>query len=443
MWNKNINPFIIRIIAFLPAKVSTKGVFLMQLSSNEKIINILEKTLNYIDRRLVGHGKRVSFLTFKMLENKNIDKKILRDITLLAMVHDIGAYETAEIDDMFHFEAKNMWEHSVYGYLFFKYFSPLKSISQIVLYHHANIHEIKNLSPEYVLIAQALCIANMADLFYLSKRSTKEFESFLQNKRGTCFLEEAVDLYIVAKFDLLKFDEDIKDCKEYNKILYDIPFTNEEIEEYIRLIVYAIDFRSTQTVVHTISVASIAETLAKIAGASKQEIDMVRTAALLHDIGKISTPVRILEGKASTLSESDMEIMRHHIVVSGEILEGNVNDVVKKIACRHHERLDGSGYPEGLFAKGLTFLERLMCVADVFSALCTARSYQGAFPKEKIISILSDLAERNKMDKTIVDLVITHYDEIIEIGNKEAEKVVNDYNLLKCEYEKIINEIKK
>ncbi|MDR0464365.1 MAG: hypothetical protein LBG94_04510, partial [Treponema sp.] len=99
----------------------------MQLLKNEKIIDIMEKTLNHMDPRLVNHGKRVAYLVFKILEGQHkYDDKQLRDICILTMLHDIGAYKTEEIDKMIIFETANVLEHSAYGYLFLKYFSPLK-----------------------------------------------------------------------------------------------------------------------------------------------------------------------------------------------------------------------------------------------------------------------------------------------------------------------------
>ncbi|MCL2839463.1 MAG: HD domain-containing protein [Defluviitaleaceae bacterium] len=414
----------------------------MKLSSNEKIIDIMERTLNYVDPRLIGHGKRLAYLVYRMLKNHPaFDKKALRDISMLAMLHDIGAYETEEIDNMHQFEADNIWPHSIYGYLFIKYFSPLKAYAPAILYHHARFDTVYDIDPQNAFLAQVISIANTADMYYTLNRDTGAFHRLLERRRDSQFQSEAIDLFYKSGIVIETFVKEIETDTAYNQILRGIPFTKEEVEDYIRMIIYTIDFRSSQTVVHTISVACIAEQLAKLAGASDVEIEKIRTGALLHDIGKISTPIHILEGTSSKLSDEDMKIMRNHIVVSAEILDGNVDEEVKFIAINHHETLDGKGYPRGISGENIKPLDRIMCVADILSALTATRSYQSAFPKEKTISILEGMANRGKIDTEIVALTIKHYDEIVDIGNREANRVIEDYHRIKKEYDKILEHL--
>ena len=118
----------------------------MKLLSNEKVIDIMSNTLNHVDNRLMDHGERVAYLMYKVLKPQEMfDEAELRDICILAMLHDVGAYKTEEIDKMVLFETKDVWEHSAYGSLFLKYFSPLKELASVILFHHAECNELEYL----------------------------------------------------------------------------------------------------------------------------------------------------------------------------------------------------------------------------------------------------------------------------------------------------------
>ena len=87
---------------------------------NKDLINIARRAFNLVDPRLIGHGARVSYLVFQMLkEDGTYTPSEMRNLLILAALHDIGAYKTEEIDRMVEFETKEVWNHSIYGYLFF------------------------------------------------------------------------------------------------------------------------------------------------------------------------------------------------------------------------------------------------------------------------------------------------------------------------------------
>ncbi len=86
-----------------------------------------------MDPRLVDHGKRVAYLVSRMLDiDGTFTEKEKQDICFLALLHDVGAYKTEEINEMAKFETQDIWEHSIYGYLFLYHFSPLKDWAQAI-----------------------------------------------------------------------------------------------------------------------------------------------------------------------------------------------------------------------------------------------------------------------------------------------------------------------
>jgi len=401
--------------------------------NNRQVIGILSDTLSEVDPRLINHGKRVAYLMFKILEPKGLfDDKSLRDVCLLAMLHDIGAYKTEEIDEMVLFETTNIWEHSIYGYLFLKYLSPLRDLAPVMLFHHAKRSEISNLDPTLTMLSQLVSLADTMDIYHTFSRPMAQLYDSLEKWRDIYYSSEVIDMLLESKVDLDTVFDSMGSDEEFDRILYEVPLKEEESIEYISMIAYSIDFRSAQTVVHTVATASAACYLARLSGADKKELLQVRVGALLHDLGKISTPLSILESP-NRLSEDEMDIMRHHVAVSDKILRGNISDAIRNIAVNHHEKLNGLGYPKKLSADNLAYYDRVLAVSDIFSALWGTRSYKKAYPKDRIIGILEKMAEDGALDKDIVSLVIENFDDMVETLNRESQPLVEIYKNLSSE----------
>ena len=394
----------------------------------------MERALNEIDVRLMDHGKRVAYLMFKTLEpQQKFSNKELRDICIVAMLHDIGAYKTEEIDNMVMFETVDVWEHSIYGYLFLKHFSPLKDLAITLLFHHADCHEIsKNLSSSDRMISQLISLTDRADVFSVHKAPHDKFKEHIERNRDIKYSSEVVDMFLNSDINMDTIFDNVDTDEAFNQIFRETPLTEEEVEGYINMVIFSIEFRSDQTVNHSIASTCIAELLALKSGKCKEEIGRIRTGAMLHDIGKIGIPLHILEGRGK-LSDEDFVIMKSHVDVTNKILDGNVDDDIKNIAIHHHEKLNGTGYPYRLDSKDIPFIERVVSVADIFSALCGVRSYKAAFPKEKIVGILEDNRDSHHLDAEIVNLAIEYYDEIIDAANKASEPVIQAYEDLNTE----------
>jgi HD-GYP domain-containing protein (c-di-GMP phosphodiesterase class II) len=416
---------------------------MLKLISNEKIVDIMEKTLNHVDARLTDHGKRVAYLIFKVLEPRHdFTDKELRDICILAMLHDVGAYKTEEIDKMVVFETKDVWEHSIYGCLFLQYFSPLRELAPVLLFHHAECDELADLkNPAHQVLSQLISLCDRADVFALYKGSAADFRNHLEKNRDIKYRGDIVDMFLASGVNIENVFGEIDSDESFRHILYDTPMSGEEVSQYIRMIIFSIDFRSSQTVIHTVATTCIAGFLAGLSGADENAIETIKTGAMLHDIGKIGIPVHILENPGK-LSDSDMEIMRTHVDITDKIITGSVHDVVRHIAVGHHEKLDGSGYPNHLNSHDIAFFDQIVAIADIFSALCGARSYKEAFPKERIVKILSDMSAQTLLDPAIVTLAVEHFDEIMEAVDRESRPIIEAYNAMNEEYLRIKAEIK-
>src|SRR5690606_25005117 len=143
----------------------------------------------------------------------------------------------------------------------------------------------------------------------------------------------------------------------------------------------AIEYREAGTSAYLERMARVAGLIAESMGLPEDEVRTIELAAPLHDIGKIAIPDAILMKKGS-LDEDELAIMRRHPLIGHELLADSHNRFIRTsavIALRHHERYDGSGYPDGLAGEEIPLPARIVTVADVFDALISPRPYKPAW----------------------------------------------------------------
>lgn len=160
---------------------------------------------------------------------------------------------------------------------------------------------------------------------------------------------------------------------------------------------------------------------------TKDFINDMLNAAPLHDIGKISTPDRILQ-KTGKLTDDEFVIMRQHAAVGGEIIKDTfkaINDqsfleTAYLVARFHHEKWNGRGYPEGIAGEDIPLCARIMSVADVFDAVSAKRCYRDAMPIEKCFQIIANGAGSD-FDPEIVRIFMKAREKVMKIYNKTFE----------------------
>lgn len=408
--------------------------------NNKGILDIIRRFCNYIDPRLTEHGSHVAYIISRMLQDTGqYTKQELRDICFLAQLHDIGAYKTEEISRMLQFETDDIWDHSFYGYLFIRYFSPLKELAPAVLLHHItwNFLEQGDMpSTKLKDLSQILHIADRIDVsMSLENRSWKETLQLIIQGTNNIFAPHIVDL--AARLDFKdSIENEWRKDSEYFDSLTSIPLSEEESTEYLKMLVFIIDFRSHHTVTHTITTTSISYELGKLLSLNEEQLNQVLCGSLLHDLGKIAIPVEILEYPGK-LSQKAMGIMRTHVNFTEKIFGGSIDKTIERIALRHHEKLNGSGYPKKLKAEDLTTEERLVAIADIISALTGTRSYKASFPTDSILSILTRMKGDGLLDESIVDLATEHLDDILNTTFIRCQPILSIYEKLRKEYESL------
>jgi len=179
----------------------------------------------------------------------------------------------------------------------------------------------------------------------------------------------------------------------------------------------ASEFRDLETGGHIKRMSHYSKLLAKLYGLSDEECELILYAAPLHDIGKVGIPDSILL-KPGRFEGNEFEIMKQHAALGAKMLEGAEDYPVLKaghiIAYEHHEKWDGSGYPNGTKGDEIHLYARIITVADVFDALSSKRCYKEPMPLEKVLEIMKKDSGTH-FDPALIELFLTHLDQFLEI----------------------------
>jgi putative nucleotidyltransferase with HDIG domain len=195
--------------------------------------------------------------------------------------------------------------------------------------------------------------------------------------------------------------------------------TQEIVEtqrELLLVLGEVVENRSQETGKHVYRVAEIAQLLALEYGLSKEQAEILKTAAPMHDIGKVGIDDSILH-KPGKLDADEFEIMKTHAELGRRILtriDRPLLSIAARIAHEHHENFDGSGYPQGLKGEEISIEGRIIAVADVLDALGHPRVYKAAW-KDAAIHDYFITQRGRKFDPALVDLVIKHWDALADI----------------------------
>ncbi len=185
----------------------------------------------------------------------------------------------------------------------------------------------------------------------------------------------------------------------------------ERESEVAGRLIYAAGFRDEETGAHIKRIGLYAAEIATSLGWSPTQIDDIKTAAPMHDIGKIGIPDSILK-KPGKLTKEEFTIMRRHPEIGAEILANSQVPMIRlaaEIAGCHHEHWDGNGYPDGLAGEDIPIGARIVAIVDVYDALVHERVYKNAYPEEEAISMMSDIVA-TQFDPTIFQVFTNNLD---------------------------------
>jgi putative nucleotidyltransferase with HDIG domain len=252
---------------------------------------------------------------------------------------------------------------------------------------------------EIPLLSRIMNVAQTADVFYsaygkegpvaaveiVSKRSGRWFDPRLVKAFGSMAIKKSL------WSDIENAAQRVIDLEPEAHIL---EANDSSIDDICLAFADVIDAKSPFTYRHSTGVAGAAVAIARTLCLSESDVTLIRRAALLHDIGKLSVSNAILD-KPGKLTEEEWQVVRRHPQHSLEILQriSSFRDL-SEIAASHHEKLDGSGYFRHMSASQLSLPARILTVADIYDALSAKRPYRDALPLEKVFTIMQKDAPR-------------------------------------------------
>ena len=193
--------------------------------------------------------------------------------------------------------------------------------------------------------------------------------------------------------------------------------------EIINTLITAIDAKDIYTKGHSTRVANYSVIMAGRLGMDDEQVKQIRYKALLHDVGKIGIPDRVLN-KADSLTDEEFDIIKSHTTIGADMLKGmsSLSDMYL-VARNHHERYDGKGYPDGLEGESIPIEARIVGIADAYDAMSSDRAYRKALSKKVIRGELIR-GRGNQFDPKLVDVFIELFDEgAFDIDNNDEEEM--------------------
>ena len=215
-------------------------------------------------------------------------------------------------------------------------------------------------------------------------------------------IDAGADDFVSKPFDVMELHARIKSLVQLKRYTDEL----ESAEAVILGLGATIEARDPTTQGHCERLASYATSLGRSLGLDETDLGALERGGFLHDIGKIAVPDAVLL-KDGKLDQQESRVMREHPVVGDALCSGlrSLNNV-RPIVRHHHERLDGSGYPDGLRSTAVPLLAQIVGVVDVFDALTSERPYHAARTRAEALDVLTTEASKGWRDRALVDALV-------------------------------------
>ncbi|RCW82541.1 putative nucleotidyltransferase with HDIG domain [Halanaerobium sp. DL-01] len=349
------------------------------------IIKSLSYAMDLVSKTLVGHHKRTAYVSYRFGLKLGLDTKEMKKLITASLIHDLGIFYLDQQYQDLKFDNESNY-HAEVGYKLLEQNSFDPEFADIIKYHHHgypnNPNQLSSIihfaDRMVVLILDDKSILNQVDHIKKVIENNKErfcpecFKIFSELIENEAFCLDIVSEEVISK-TLDNFFEDI-----------DWEIDLDELINVSKLISHITDFRSPFTAAHSQGIAAVAPVLAEKYNYSRSECKEIKAAAYLHDIGKLIVPTEILNKKGKPTKE-EWNILKSHTYYTYQALSTSPKlNKIRNIAAYHHEKLDGTGYPFQIDEKKLSLSERIMAVADIFTAITEDRPYRKGMKKIKL-----------------------------------------------------------
>lgn len=388
-----------------------------------KFLLSLSDALDLASSLLTQHQLRTAFIAWRLCEELRFPRTDVETVVAAALIHDIGALAPEDKIDL-HEETwdGDVQQHCIVGEQVLRRSPLLEPAAAIVRWHHTPWSELKESAPT--------CPAVRSQVVFLADK----VERAIDREEYILHQDDAIrarvrelrqsDLHpeLADAFRALATREDFwldLVSPRLQDLMSEAPLSNffvpqTDLLDASRIIRDVIDFRCHFTATHSAGVSCAATVLARLTSHSEDQIELMELAGNLHDIGKMAVPNSIL-AKPGTLTDEEFAIVRQHPYhTHNTLLRCGFSRTIAEWAGFHHEKLDGSGYPFHVDARSTDVGARILQIADNLIALAENRPYRAAFEKKNMLKWFSRQCTTGRLDPNLVDLLATHYEEVIE-----------------------------
>ena len=389
---------------------------------------LFSKAFDMIEAEQIGtserHSMRVATLCARMGNGHGFTSDAIAALTTCALFHDNALTEYLFYSKKDARHTRDLRLHCTYGQRNLAWLPFTKNIDGFVLYHHeceTGKGPFGKKAGEFPLEAALIAAADYADAKHHLQRVPPNGLGALRDSIAADIGTISTRAAMEALLDVLDTDtlESLRCENIYRTLEKLLPPWKVLAEDVsvIRLaafIAHIIDCKSYFTRKHTEQIANRTWLASGHYGYANMERGPLFLAAALHDIGKIATPLGVLE-KPGRLTKEELAVIQEHVRLSYDWL-GEVAGLgkIRLWASQHHEKLDGSGYSFGLGAEDLDFNSRLIACIDIYQAVCEERPYHPARNHQDTMPILYGMADNGKLDGQIV---------------KDMDEMMADYSL--------------
>ncbi len=401
------------------------------------LIKGVSRTIDLVNPRLFSHHRDVALASLYLAEELGLSRQDKEKVIIASMLHDIGAFNLKTRLKTLKFEERDVEQHALMGAKLLSDSTLFSPFCKIILHHHTDWEKHTDIEDKSSFFLSN--IVNIADRFSILVSKRKDYsekKDILKVIKGGCpsrFDKSLCDaLEAVTEKDIFWFqlnDEGYAFLDEerfYDKVINN----KKDIDALCGLVSAITDFRSHFTAIHSSTIARFASFMSKKMNHSVSDVDCVRLSGYFHDIGKLAVPNELIEKRASLSAEEFFVVKRHIYHTFNLLKEINGFEEVTKIASRHHERLDGSGYPFRLKEKDLSVAERIMAVCDVFTAMKEDRPYRKGMNDADILKILNEMVRNKKLDGEVFGTLCSNLDEINHIFITQKKLCLTRYRAL-------------
>ncbi len=396
----------------------------------DQFIFALSDTVDLVGVDEILHSKRVGYMAYKCAQTLGYDNARQKRLLHLGLLHDCGVSSTKERRKLVNeLDWENSDIHCQIGAERMEFFEPLKPFAQAIRHHHTRWDKLKDqdITEETKLEANLLYMLDRVDYLglvtpgpnWLFKKDVVRHK--INFYSGTYFHPDLVDIFLnTSESEAFWFSLDsliLMDFIEQQKKAEETIFiTSDQISIVAELFARIVDAKSPFTAEHSFGVARLSKQIAEYMGLDKDTCLKIEVTGLLHDLGKLQVPDRVLENPGP-LDGEDLSCMRHHSYVTFRILKKITGfEDIALWASNHHEALDGSGYPFRRKGDEIGIESRILAIADIFQALAQNRPYRQAQPLEKIITFLQTNAEKGRLDTKLVGMVTDNKEQCYQLA---------------------------